>query len=199
MLCKCPVGTHIDAITAYSCPVDVREIQKMVFWRAGVANHIDTVADLITLSTWTALKAASDNTKAIVTPFLNNPVVEPGDVITWGGGTETRDGIPEIVGVNPTKVTIKGTHWQSEIKRDIRELMCESLEVIFINNEGKFIHRLDGLLVKGFPIRAFYIKDRAIGNRTTPDQFEIGFMLPEAWDDYLTITDPTANFNALTL
>lgn len=197
MICTCPVGTYIDTITAYTCPVDVREVQKIVFWRAG--NEIANVATMILLATWTTLKAKTDSTKAIVTPFLNNPTFEPGDVITWGGGTETRDGIPEIVGVNPTKFTIKGAHWQSAIKRDIRELMCESLEAILINNEGKFIHRLDGVKVKGFPISAFYIKDRMVGNRTTPDQFEIGFQMAEGWDDYLTITDPTANFNAKTL
>jgi hypothetical protein len=199
MLCSCPVGTAIDDITAYTCPVDVREIQKIAFWRTG--NHIDTVALLITLATWTTMKSAADGTHVVVTPFLNNPRFEGGDVITFGGGTETRNGNPEVVGMNPTKFTINAIHWSSAQKRNMKDLMCEQLDAIFINNEGKFIHTLatGGIIVEGFPVQSFYISDRKVGNRITPDLFEISFTLAEGWDDYLTITDPTAAFNALTL
>jgi len=197
LTCTCPVATAIGDIGALTCPENVGQIQRLVFWRGG--NSFATVAALIVEASWTTLLSAADSTHAVITPLIDNPVVEPGAVMAIGSGNEVRNGIPKIVGNEPTSFTFTMRNYSVSIIRAIKELMCEpSLEVIFVQEDSKFVHRLDGLLVKGFIVNSLRVSDKKIGGFNALDEHTLEFKLAENWSDYLTITDPTANFDPLT-
>jgi len=196
LTCACPAPTAIANITAITCPQNVGQIQRMVFARS---IDIADVATLILEATWTSLFSAADDTHAVPTPLIDNPVVEPGAVITIGSGNEVRNGIPKIVGSDPTKFTFTLRTFPEATIRDLKLLMCESpLEVIFVQEDGQFVHLLNGTLVEGFPVHELRISDRKIGGFNALDEHMLEFSMAENWSDYLTITDPTANFNPLT-
>jgi hypothetical protein len=181
-----------------TCPTDVGQIQKLIFWRRG--NEIADVATMILAATWTSLKAATDSTKAVVSPFIDAPVFEVGDFVEEGSGNEVRDGIPHIMGSGNTKFTCKVYSPSSAVMREFKDLMCESLDVILVNENGFFVHHLDSASdVQGFPIYNLGVKDRYIGGFQASDYFDVVFYLRPNWADNLTITDPTANFSALDL
>lgn len=198
-ICDCPVPSYIGSIitTLTPCPETFGQTQKFIFWRSG--NSIASVATMIIQATWTTLLAATGSTKAVVSPFIHNPVTEVGVVKEFGSGNEVRDGIPIMIGREMTKFTCRIYDHAESYIRALKELECENLEVILVNGEGEFGHRLDGTVVKGFPIRSFFVSDRKLGGFDEPDVHEIQFSFKPNWSDYFTITDPTANFNALDL
>jgi hypothetical protein len=196
LTCTCPNPTKIADITAITCFENFGQIQMITFWRAGTS--IADVATMILAATWTALFAATGSTHTIFTPIIHNPTVEPGAVITVGSGNEVPDGSPIVNGSDPTKWSFICRRWPAESIRNLKDLMCEtSLEVILVNRDGYFGHRVDGTTVKGFPIHALFVGDKKIGGYSDFDQHVLSFETKENWSDYFTITDPTANFNPL--
>ena len=195
--CTCPIPTYLGNIitTLTPCPEGFGQVQKLAFWRSG--NSFSTVASMIVLADWTAKLASSTGTiKTVVSPYLDAPTTEGGEVKEFGSENEVRDGIPIVVGRGMTKFTARiYDHAQSYI-RAMKELDCENLEVILINERGHFGHRLDGTVVKGFPIRQFFVSDKHLGGLSEPDVNNIQFSFPPNWSDYFTVTDPTANFDA---
>jgi len=154
---------------------------------------------MIVAATWTALFAASDDTHTIYTPIIHAPTVEPGGAISIGSGNEVPNGSPIIAGSEPTAWNAICRQWPQVSIRELKALQCEpSLEFILINKDGKFGHRLDGVLVKGFPLHSLHIGDKKIGGFNELDQNMLTFQTAENWSDYFTITDPTANFNPIT-
>ena len=199
-LCTCPVPAAIaDLLTENPCPLRTSQIQKLIFWRKG--NTIATEADLILEATWTTLLVAADDTKAIVSPYVANIEDTPGEALESGSGNETKDGIPIYNGLEMTKITGRVNQHPQSIILLMKELSCEDLEVIFVNKYGYFIHDMDtdGTKVKGFDIYNFSIKDLQLGGLLNHDYNDFQFYMPANWSDNLTITDPTANFNALSL
>lgn len=195
LTCSCPTPTAIGEIGAITCPENVGQIQRLVFARS---IDIATVAALILEATWTALFAAANDTHAVFTPLIDNPVAEPGGVITVGSGNEVRNGIPIIVGNEPTKFTFTLRQFPASVIRSLKELMCEpELEVMFVQEDSKFVHVINGVLVEGFPIYGFRVSDKKIGGFNALDEHTLEFSMKENWSDYLTITDPTANFDPL--
>lgn len=196
--CTCPVPTYIATMPSMTCPTTFGQIQKLIFWRTG--NEIADVATMILAATWTALKAATDGTKAVISPFIDSPTFEGGDVLEHGSGNEVRNGIPKACGLGNVKFTCKLFDPSSEVVRAIKEMECESLDVIFVNELGYFGHVLDSASdVQGFPIFNLKIKDRMIGGYGAPDSHDLQFYLKPNWSDRFTITNPTANFSALDL
>jgi len=195
LTCTCPTPTSIGNIGALTCPENVGQIQRLVFARAF---SITDVATVILEATWTGLFAAIDDTHAVYTPLIDNPVVEPGAVITIGSGNEVRNGIPKIVGNEPTSCTFTLRNFPVAVIRALKELMCEpDLQVIFVQEDSKFVHNLSGTTVTGFAVQGLRISDKKIGGFNALDEHTLEFKLSENWSDYLTITDPTANFDPL--
>ena len=195
--CQCAVPTVMASVVTSlkPCPGSFGQAQRLWFWRAG--NSIASVATLIVESTITGLLAATGDTKILVSPYISTPETEGGEVREWGSGNETMDGIPVTLGRNATKFTCKFVDQLGAVARTLKPLECEDLEVIFVSEHNKFGHRLDGTVVKGFPIEGFSISDRKLGGFDAPDEHMITFYLKNNWSDYFTITDPTANFDPL--
>lgn len=193
----CPIPAHLTTIPALSCAQSFGQTQKMAFWRAG--NSIATVILAQTLLTWTTLKAAVDNTKVVITPFLSGVDTEPGKAKEYGSGNEVRNGVPIVLRNEPTKVTAKLFEYTSDIIVALKSLIGENLEVMLFNEAGWIGCGKKGLTVVGIPIQSFNISDLKLGGFDAPDYYEMSFSFPENWSDNFTIIDPTANFNALDL
>lgn len=193
----CPVPTILDGIvtttTLNPCPMNIGQIQRMIFWRAG--NSVP-IASVITASKWTTLAAATGSTKAVYSPFCAAVTFTPGDARAFGGGNETKDGAPIRVGLEPTEVTGRFYYYdQATVAVDFRKLETENIEVLFINENNQLIYKSD-TTAKGFPIaiRSLVVKDLNPGDRQTPPHNEFMFTLGALWSEKLAISGASTFF-----
>jgi hypothetical protein len=193
--CTCPVGTYLTNLGTITCPESFGQTQKLVIQRAAAAGTggYGIVSTVILAATWTALKAAVDSTKAIITPFLSGLTTEIGKAKEFGSGNEVRNGIPIIFGTDPTKVTVKLYEYPASVIRNLKLLACEAnLEIGLINELGFLGCRVDGTIYKGFPIQSLFVSDKMLGGFDGPDYYELTFQMKPNWSDYFTIVDPSA-------
>lgn len=192
----CPKPTYLASAvtTLYPCKAEFGQIQKLIFWRRG--NKIASIATALIATTWTTLLTATGNTKALVVGFVVGKVT-PGEARESGGGNESIDGIPEVVGLNPA--VFEGNliqRDQDEIKA-LKKLMCEALDVLFINENGA-IGYLDtqfagtGTGVYGVPVAGLSVGDLEFGDFDGRDQNKIKFMMPANWSDNFEKSADTA-------
>lgn len=208
VLCTCPVGSALTAITIDNCPENMGQIQKFIFQRyysTGTTRNTFVVAsaDPDTLASWTAVKGASDGTKVVVTPFVNNPTSEGGDPIEFGGGNATVGGTPVIVGRNATVVTAEFHNIkQYTTAQNLKELQCEYIGVYMVDEFGRIWGTASSASspTNFYPIRivqnTFFIGDKQMGGFEAPDMNVIRFALPPNWSDDLYVVTPS-DFDAL--
>jgi len=108
--CSCPVGAALSDVATSACPSEMGQIQKVVFQRiyssSGTKNKfVKASADPKVKASWTPLIAAVDGTKVVTSPYLDGFVVEPGAENTYGSGNSIRNGMPIVVGREPSKAT----------------------------------------------------------------------------------------------
>lgn len=206
LLCSCPPGAALSALTISTCPTDIGQIQKILFQRkysTGTTLNVMTIAatNPNVLATWTALTAAADGTKVVPGPLVSNPETEAGDAITFGGGNATIGGIEEIVGRGPTAFT--GSYYKMDpvTARQMKALMCEDLGVYLCDEFGRIIGLADDNSAATefypIPIRALFIGDRDLGGLEEPDTVSIQFSFLPNWSDQLHVVTPT-DFSPLT-
>ena len=206
-LCSvCVLPAEIPDIAASTGKVRLNEIQKIVFQRTKDGTTLNEITIATTnpnlLATWTALKAASDNTKVTVSPYIDNPESEAGGAREFGGPGETRGGIPIRFGRENTPFSARLMDTQTAIIEDLKAYECEEeLSVFFINECGNIIGKTDDnaspTTFRGFPIRSIFISDLNMGFYTAPDYYMIQFNLLANWSDNLYIVTPS-DFDALT-
>ena len=104
-LCSCPAATALTTIPAAGCPETFGQIQKIAFQRLkkadGTENKFTTSNDIKLKASWTALMAAADGSKVVVSPYVQAPTNEAGSARTFGGGNETLGGIELVIGREP--------------------------------------------------------------------------------------------------
>lgn len=183
----CPVPTYIaSVVTSVACPDNFGQIQKLVFWRAG--NVIGSVATAEIEGTWTTILAATGDTKAVVSPFVSGASLVAGEPRQYGGGNDTIDGIPIIMGAEPTVFEARMLQYSQSTISKLKALMCEDLEVIFINENGQFGYRLSGTDdVAGFPLKGFFVSDMNVPGYAEPSNNVIRFSIASGYmEDWLT-------------
>jgi len=192
----CPAPTYLEsAVTTLNpCPADVGQIQKLVFWRTG--QSIASVATAIISTTWTTLLAATDDTKALVTPFVHNPDIPAGDPREFGGGNETRWGASLRKGANSPVLTFSMLAEDQDIIAALKELRCETLDVVMINEANQFIYSdLQGgtSAFFGFEVvpGSLFVGDKKIGGFEDWDANMLQFNLKPNWSDTLEISAET--------
>jgi len=205
LICNCPLGAEIGDITVPTCPEDFGQVQKVVFQRTkdGTTTNIITIGttDPAVLATWTALKAASDNTKVTVSPFIQSPETEPGSIREFGGGNATLGGIPITLGANPTTFSGQIFRVRQDVIEALKGYMCEELSIFLVNEHGHIAGVTDDIgtptTFKGFPIQSFFVGDRNLGGFEEPDSNAISWAWPSNWSDKFYVVTPT-DFNAKT-
>lgn len=195
MDCTCPESSSLIEIVAELCGINLKQIQRLAVQRTQATPSF-TPTTILTLSVWQALQAATDETKIVVTPLIGgDPVIEPGEAITNGGGdNSTLNGIEEFLGVNPSKFSCLFKSLTVAIENAMKALRCEtSLTVYFILEGGRIACATVGLTAYGFSIQSFFISDRGNAGFGTKDTFKCSFSLPEGWSETLAIYKPTWN------
>ena len=206
LICGCPVGSEITDITVSTCPVDVGQIQKIIFQRiysSGTTKNSFTIASANPNleATWTAVLTASDGTKAVVSPYVSNPETEPGARREYGGGNQTLGGIPINLGRESTSFTAEVLRSGQQAIKEMKDLECEEIGVYLINDSGQIIGISDDIssptISYPIPIKSFFVSDLDIGGFEEPDKNMLNWSFVPNWSDDLYIITPS-DFNALT-
>lgn len=204
--CSCPAATALTTIPAQGCAESFGQIQKVAFQRleaSGTKNGFSTSAKITALASWTALMAAADSTKIVVSPYIQAPTTEAGAARTFGGGNETLGGVEMIIGREPTTFTGAIRAVAQSVIKTIKALQCEAIA----DNLGVYLFDENGNIccIKGaaeneyhpIPIRALFVGDKTFGGLEAPDSNAIQWSFLPNYSDDLGIVAPT-DFNPLT-
>lgn len=206
MICKCPVAPSLPDVPAITCSESFGQVQKVAFQRLlkndGSKNSFTSEKAITAMESWALLLSAVDNTKVVVSPYIQAPTAEAGAARTFGGGNETLGGVEEIIGREPTPFTGVIRKAPQEVIKALKEMQCES----WGDNLGIFIFDENGAIgaIKGntngtyypIPIRSLFIGDKTLGGLEAPDSNAIQWSFLPNWSDDLVIVAPT--FNPLT-
>ncbi len=206
--CQCPAAASLETIPNVQCAESFGQIQKVAFQRlhtsAGVRNSFTSSAAIGLKASWTALMAATDGTKVVVSPYIQAPTSEAGEPITFGGGNETLGGVEEIIGRNPTTFTGVMRKIPQSIIKAMKQLQCESwadnLGVYLFDENGNIEAIQDETTATTYypiPIRSLFIGDKTHGGLEAPDSNAIQWAFLPNFSDDLAIVTPT-DFNPLT-
>lgn len=208
LTCQCPAAASLTTIPAVACGENFGQIQKVAFQRLrkadGTRNSFTQTASILLKASWTALLAAEDGSKIVVSPYIEAPTSEPGAVRTYGGGNETLGGVEEVLGAEPTAFSAVLRRMPQNVIKIMKELSCESntgnLGVYLFNDNGQIeaIQDPDTLTTYyPIPIRAFFVSDKGHGGLENPDSNNISWQFAPNYSDDLKIVTPT-DFNPLT-
>ena len=206
-LCSCPAAAALTTIPAAGCPVTFGQIQKIAFQRLkkadGTLNKFTSSAAITLKASWTALMAAADGSKVVVSPYVQAPTDDGGDARTFGGGNETLGGVEVVIGRNPTNFSAVIRSTDQSIIKVMKELQCEAMADnlgVFLFDENGSIEAIKGSTAGDFypiPIRSLFIGDKKHGGLEAPDSNAISFSFLPNYSDDLSIQKPT-DFNPLT-
>lgn len=195
-------------IPVSNCPESFGQIQKVAFQRlyksTGEKNSFKTDAGIEKKASWTPLLSADDDTKIVISPYIQAPTAEAGAARTFGGGNETLGGVEEIMGREPTPFTGVMRNLPQKIIKALKELQCES----WGNNLGVYLFDENGAIGAiqdaktatthyPIPIRSLFIGDKTLGGYEAPDSNNIQWTFLPNWSDDLAIIAPE-DFNPLT-
>lgn len=195
-------------IPVSNCPESFGQIQKVAFQRlyksTGEKNSFKTDAGIEKKASWTPLLSADDDTKIVISPYIQAPTAEAGAARTFGGGNETLGGVEEIVGREPTPFTGVMRKLPQKIIKALKELQCESwgdnLGVYLFDENGAIGAIQDAKTATThypIPICSLFIGDKTLGGYEAPDSNNIQWVFLPNWSDDLAIIVPE-DFNPLT-
>lgn len=195
-------------IPVSNCPESFGQIQKVAFQRlyksTGEKNSFKADTGIEKKTSWTPFLSADDDTKIVISPYIQAPTAEAGAARTFGGGNETLGGVEEIVGREPTPFTGVMRKLPQKIIKALKELQCESwgdnLGVYLFDENGAIGAIQDAVIATihyPIPIRSLFIGDKTLGGYEAPDSNNIQWAFLPNWSDDLAIIVPE-NFNPLT-
>lgn len=206
--CQCPLAEALPKIPNASCPVSFGQIQKVAFQRlhkpSGEANAFTAEALITKKASWTALLAAKDATKIVVSPYINSPADSGGDARTTSGGNDDLGGVATILGSEPIQFTGSLRAIDQSIVKAMKELICEANAGnlgVFLFDENGNIEAIQDETTKTtyrpIPIRSFFVADKVHGNYDAKDSNAIQWSYQPNYSDNLAIVKPE-DFNPLT-
>lgn len=206
-ICKCPAAV-LPNIPDFTCAEGFGQIQKVAFQKlyksAGGKNSFTSLASIEEEASWTPLLSADDDTKVVVSPYIQAPTAEAGAPRTFGGGNETLGGIEEIIGREPTSFTAVMRKMPQSLIKALKDLQCESDSQnlgVYLFDENGAIGALQDPTTKTthypIPIRSLFIGDKTLGGLEAPDSNAIQWTFLPNWSDDLAIIVPR-DFNPLT-
>jgi hypothetical protein len=186
--CDCPVPTVAASLpTIDPCPTDTGQIQRLIFVDRGTEYPI---ASLTSETFWSDKQiSTAANDKAIFTPLIGNPEFEPGDALEFGGGNETINGIPLIVGNDPTTFNFRFYSPQKGMIKALKVLTCRQIDVFMLNENNQCAYNeKTTTTATGFPVQSFNIMDLRPGGYSEPDYHAARLSLEEDWSDDYALT-----------
>ena len=207
-LCTCPAAAALTTIPSAGCPESFGQIQKIAFQRLrkadGTKNSFTSQNSILLKASWTALMAASDGTKIVLSPYVQAPTNEAGSPRTFGGGNETLGGVEMVIGREPTTFSAVIRSVKQDVIKAMKELQCEAQADnlgVFLIDENGAVECIKDETTEGtfypIPIRSLFIGDKSHGGLEAPDSNAIQFAFLPNYSDNLSIQVPT-DFNPLT-
>lgn len=206
-ICKCPAAAALPNIPDFACAESFGQIQKVAFQKLyksnGEKNSFTTTMGIGEKESWTSLLSAEDDTKIVVSPYIQAPTAEAGAPRTFGGGNETLGGIEEIIGREPTPFTAVMRKVPQSLIKALKDLQCESDSQnlgVYLFDENGAIGALQSPTTAThypIPIRSLFIGDKTLGGLEAPDSNAIQWVFLPNWSDDLAIIVPE-HFNPLT-
>lgn len=207
LICQCPAGAALTTIPNVACPVNFGQIQKVAFQRLtkadGTRNSFTTTAAITLKASWTALLAAADGSKIVVSPFINAPTDSGGDARRSSGGNDDLGGMPEVLGGEPVQFAGQLRSVPQSVIKIMKELQCEAnagnLGVYLFDENGKIEAIQDATTATTYypiPIRSLFIGSKLHGNYDAKDNNAISWYYPDNYSDNLAIVTPS-DFNPL--
>lgn len=211
--CGCPASAHLADLNIAECKESMGQIQKVIFQRIynknGVLNGL-TVEELTQKASMTPFFSASDSTKMVVSPYIQNPTTEPGAARTFGGGNQTLGGVELIIGREPT--TFNGIIYQENqiTIAQMKQYMCENIGVYLIDENGNIGCQspspdkitpvdIESQKVRPIPIGKLFIGDKKLGGFEEPDSNTIEWSFFPNWsDNFVIIKHELLDYNPLT-
>lgn len=206
--CACPAAATLPTIPKFECSEGFGQIQKIAFQRINSENgnnHFSENQDSIKiLGSWIPYLAATDSTKIVISPFVENPTQDGGDARTYGGGNDTLGGVSKIIGSEPTTLTVQLRDVPQIVIKELKKLMCEAqngnLGVYLFDDNGNIecrtVESADIIFYHPIPIRALFVGDKIHGGLENPDSNTMSFQFAPNYSDDLSIVTPI--FNPLT-
>lgn len=206
-LCTCPAAAALTTIPAAGCPESFGQIQKIAFQRLrkadGTVNKFATGNLITAKASWTALMAAADGSKVVISPYVQAPSQDAGGARTFGGGNETLGGVEMVIGREPSTFSAVIRSVSQSVIKAMKALQCEAVGEnlgVYLFDENGAIECIKGTSANDYfpiPIRALFIGDKAHGGLEAPDSNPIQFSFLPNYSDDLAIVVPTG-FNPLT-
>lgn len=211
--CGCPAGAHLADLNIADCKESLGQIQKVIIQRiyksSGMPNFIPATStqegpgSIKQKTAMTALATASDGTKIIISPYIQNPTTEPGEARTFGGGNQTLGGIEIVIGREPT--TFDGVIYQEAQSTiaTLKEYSCENIGVYLIDENGNIGCLADNpsspTKYMPIPVGKFFVGDKNLGGFEEPDSNAISWNFFPNWSDKLVIVKASElDYNPLT-
>lgn len=211
--CGCPAGAHLEDLEIAECKESFGQIQKILIQRIyksnGRRNSLGKGKDFtITKAALSALTTASDGTKLIVSPYIQNPNTEPGAARTFGGGNQTLGGIEIVIGREPT--TFSGVIYQEQQStiKTLKAYSCEKIGIYLIDENGNIGCLKEEVNAEAggsdvfyfpIPIDKFFVGDKKLGGFDEPDSNTIEWSFYPNWsDDLVILKRGDFDFNPLT-
>jgi hypothetical protein len=207
LICQCPAASALTTIPNVSCPENFGQIQKVAFQRLtkadGTKNSFTTTNSILLKASWTALLAAADGSKIVVSPYINAPADSGGDARRSSGGNDDLGGMPDVLGGEPVQFAGQLRSVPQSVIKVMKELECEAnagnLGVYLFDENGKIEAIQDGTTATTYypiPIRSLFIGSKLHGNYDAKDNNPISWYYPDNYSDNLAIVTPT-DFNPL--
>lgn len=207
LVCQCPAAAALTTIPNVACAENFGQIQKVAFQRLrqanGTANKFDSTSAIGTLASWTALMAATDGTKIVISPYINAPADSGGDARMSSGGNDDLGGVATVLGGNPVQFDGQIRSVPQSVIKVMKELQCEAnagnLGVFLFDENGNIEALQDPTTATTYypiPIRGLFIGSKIHGNYDAKDSNLISWQYPDNYSDDLVIVKPS--FNPLT-
>lgn len=166
----------------------------------GVKNSISTTGDAhLLLATYQALIAASDDTKAFVTPRFSNPTMPNAEGRTAGSGNQVPNGSPVRLDTPPADFNVEFLNKPQEIIDSVDQLNGE-LGIILFDHLGRIGALVDDMASPTaiFPIPFFnkYVSDLMLGGLEENDKNMMAITFFAGWSKKFKIFEPS-DFNPL--
>ena len=208
LVCQCPAASALTTIPNVACSENFGQIQKVAFQRLrkadGTRNSFTNSASILLKASWTALLAAADGSKVVVSPYINAPADSGGDARMSSGGNDDLGGIAEVLGGNPVQFDGQLRSIPQSVIKVMKELQCEAnagnLGVFLFDENGNIQALRDPTTATTYypiPIRALFIGSLIHGNFDAKDSNAISWQYPDNYSDDLVIVKPS-DFNPLT-
>lgn len=207
LICQCPAANALTTIPNVACAENFGQIQKVAFQRLrqanGTANKFDSTSAIGLLASWTALMAATDGTKIVISPYINSPADSGGDARMSSGGNDDLGGVATVLGGNPVQFDGQIRSVPQSVIKVMKELQCEAnagnLGIFLFDENGNIEALQDPTTATTYypiPIRGLFIGSKIHGNYDAKDSNLISWQYPDNYSDDLVIVKPS--FNPLT-